>query len=588
MEETLVKIRSLLLCAAVCACAAFAQPAIADKGVKSAAPASPGKLAQGSAFFVLGKGLGPEEAVQGEIPYGRELAGTRVRFQPQEGEAADAFLAMVSSGRVEGIVPSNLPAGKYKVTVITGETASKPVEIEVVPRNAGLATMGAVAGGLVLGRAKRGEEWAPITLLSPARPGEEIELEMAGLGPIEAPDNENPPEAAIAEEAVLRLGNKAEVRAAYLGRNPARPGFDLVRASLPAGDLPLGCGVEVQVKIGDRTTRKALLPLASGDGPCQHPLGWTAERMREILEGAPVTIASATLTSNTTILSVPVPGIPPMETTLEGFTAAFERLKLADFAPNLAQESNEIYINRNGCMLILDDEDVEDFGDAAIEMLDAGEELELAGPESLLEKIKKSAESLLYQTQFSSGGSIPIPGLPGGIPIPGLPGGDAKNKIAAGKYRLKGRGGADIGAFEAETEIKGLMKWEGYDKLNEVDRSQPFVLRWTGATADDDVWASGISEGPAPEDPSRRVARAFVCLARGDAGEIRVPVEILSRLPVSAVEDEEGLPAGAVSLSQSNRSGTGQFRPPLAKGGQVDAGEFGWHRNFSKPGVKFR
>jgi len=80
-----VKIPNLLLCAVLCAGASFAQPAIAERGVRSAAPAAPGKLAQGSAFFILGKGLGPEEAVQGEIPYGKELAGTRVRFQPEGG-----------------------------------------------------------------------------------------------------------------------------------------------------------------------------------------------------------------------------------------------------------------------------------------------------------------------------------------------------------------------------------------------------------------------------------------------------------------------------------------------------------------------
>jgi len=574
-----VKIPNLLLCAVLCAGASSAQPVVAEKGVRSAAPASPGRLAQGSAFFILGKGLGPEEAVQGGIPFGKELAGTRVRFQPQEGEAADAFLAMVSSGRVQGIVPSNLPAGKYKVTVIAGEAASEPVGIEIVPRNAGLATMGAVGGGLVLGRARRGEAWAPITLLSPARPGEEIELEMAGLGPIAAPDNENPPEAAIGEDAVLRQGNRAEVRAAYLGRNPARPAFDLVRAVLPSEGLPLGCGVEVQVEIGERLTRRALLPVASGDGPCEHPFGWTAERMQQILDGAPVTIASAVLTSTATIVSAPVPGFPPLEITAEGFTAAFERLTLADFAPNLSQESSEIYISRNGCMLILGEDGEEEADDPSVEMLDAGEELELAGPENLLEKIKKSPESLLYVTQFGSGGSFPIPGLPGG---------DTKHKIPAGKYRLKGKGGPDIGTFESEIEIKSLMKWEGSDKLDEVDRSQPFVLRWTGATANDDVWAFGISEGQAPEDPSRKVMRGFACLARGDAGEIRVPVEILSRLPASAVDGEESLPAGALLLSQSNRSDGSQFRPPLAAGGNVDAGNFGWSRTFSKAGVRFR
>lgn len=584
-----MKIRSLCLCVVLCAGAAFAQPAIAEKGVRGAAPASPGKLAQGSAFFVIGSGLGPEEAVMGEVPYGTELAGTRVRFQPEEGEAAEAFVVSAASSRVEGIVPSNLPEGKYKVIVVAGEDSSEPVEVEVVSRNAGLATMGAVAGGLVQGRARHGDEWAPITLLAPARPGGEIELEMAGLGPIDAPDNENPPETALADEAFLLVGGKLEVPASYLGRNPARPGYDLVRASLPADELPLGCGVEVQVKIGDRTTRRALLPLASDDGPCQHPLGWTAERMQEILDGSPVTIATATLASTTTILALPdEEEFPPMEISTEGFTAAFERLKLADFAPNLSQESNEMYLNRNGCILILgEDEDVEAAG-VALEMLDAGEELELAGPGGLDEKVRKSAETLIYQAQFASEGSVSIPGLPGGIPIPGLPGGEKKNRIGAGTYRLKGNGGADIGAFEAEIEIRSLMKWEDVEELNGVDRSQPLVFRWTGAAAEDDVWASGMSEGPAPEDPSRKVARGFVCLARGDAGEIRVPAEILSRLPASAAGEDEELPSGVVSLSQSNRQGGDPFLPPLVQGGNVDAGRFGWHRTFSKAGVKFQ
>jgi hypothetical protein len=43
-----------------------------------------------------------------------------------------------------------------------------------------------------------------------------------------------------------------------------------------------------------------------------------------------------------------------------------------------------------------------------------------------------------------------------------------------------------------------------------------------------------------------------------------------------------------VSLTQSSRAASGRFRPPLAAGGSVDAGDFRWNRAFSRPGVAFR
>ena len=576
----------LLSCVFVCAAMA-AQPVIRENGVRSAAPAKAGVLAQGSAFVVLGQGLGPDEAVRGEIPYGKELAGTRVRFAPENGEAVEAFLIEAGASRIEGIVPSTLKAGKYKVSVLKDGESSDEAEVEVSARNAGLATLGGVSGGLAAGRVKRGEAWREITLASPARPGDEVELEMAGLGPIEAADNENPPEAGLADPAALVIGGNVEAEATYLGRNPAKPGYDLVRARLPEEGLPLGCGASVQVRIGDKTTRRALLPLGARDsnGACEHPLGWSEDRLREMLEGSPVTVASAAL-SSTTIL---FPGLedeeeaPAKELKTEVFTAEFLRLRLADFAPGLEQDMSGIFISRRGCMVILDEEEGEDeAGDG--ELLDAGQELALTGPGGLAEKAKKAAESLVYQVQLSA---PPIPGIPG-FPIPGIPGGDQKERIVAGKYRLAGPGGADVDAFETELEIRGVFEWLDRAKVKEVDRGAGLLLKWKDATEAEDVVVVGTSTGPAPEDEAKKVTRSFVCVAPGDAGEIEVPAEILSKLPASEIDEEEEIPAGALMLTQTNRTNAYPFRPPLKQGGAMDAGEFSFWKSFVKPGVKFR
>jgi uncharacterized protein (TIGR03437 family) len=576
-----MRLTGILVCAiTLCAGLAAAKPQISARGVRSAGSVADRKIARGSAFHVWGKALGPAEAVKAEAPYGVELGGVTIAFASGE-TVIQAFVVEAGAERITGILPSSTPPGEYQVTVTSGGETSEKFKVQVVDRNLGFVTAEAVAGGFASGRIKAPDvDPVAIGLVSPVRPGQPIELDAAGLGPIETPDNEFPPEANVVEGAVLVLNGALEVPVTYLGRNPQRPGYDLVRATLPAEGLPSGCGVTMRLKFGDVTTGRVALPAANSEArACGNPLGLPVESLERMQTGGTITTGSANLTQQAIDLGIvlpPIPGFPPLPASVksETFDAGFDRHTLASFSSFFADGTTQITLNRNGCTVF----EGEGAG-AAFEVdatpLDAGAELTLTGLGNLDTKVKRDANSGRYSLQLTSPGAG-FPPSPGG----------GQDKIVKGAYKLSGPGGADVGPFEATATVTDTITWTNKDDIKEVDRGVELKFAWTGGAAADLTYALGLASGKAPEDGAKDVTRGFICVAAGDAGGITVPVEILQKMPQTSGEDIDKL--GMLTLQYTSAWDAGKFKAPLTAGGELEFGFFTWSMGSTKPGVPFK
>ena len=94
---------------ALCATMAAAKPQITEKtGVRTlTAVSEPGTIARGSVFVVTGKELGPEEAIQAEVPYGQELGGVSVAFTTLDDSAVVSAYVVSASATMTRAITAN-------------------------------------------------------------------------------------------------------------------------------------------------------------------------------------------------------------------------------------------------------------------------------------------------------------------------------------------------------------------------------------------------------------------------------------------------------------------------------------------------
>ena len=201
-------------------------------------------------------------------------------------------------------------------------------------------------------------------------------------------------------------------------------------------------------------------------------------------------------------------------------------------------------------------------------MLDAGNPLRLNGPNASNVAVEQFQGSRIYsKTLYQSG----IPGFPGsetGAPT-----------IAAGTYTLAGTGGANVGPFTATVTVPAPLNWTNRDSINEVNRSQPLNVTWSGGGSDV-VSISGGSysrAGGTEIDPIFEGA-FFLCYQNASAGSFAVPVSVLSQLPASP---DATLP-GSLSVQLGGPANGGPFSAPLTAGGNIDRGSFTYSYGFIK------
>ncbi len=583
-----------LLATSVCASLAFAKPQIsAKRGVRTlAATADPGVLARGSVFSVAGVELAPVDPVTFDVPYPQDAGGLTVALTTADDAATvQAYILSIAPEKIVALVPSATPAGDYKVTVTYNGETSDPYPVKVADQNFGLIT----AAGLVKGQAS-GRVLVPdtgavaVTYTKAITPGAAVEFDATGWGPIDTPDNEYPAGGSVIGDAVIVMAGQ-EIPITYLGRNPARPGYDLVQFTLPTENVPTGCDVEFQIKYWGTTSSSFSMPLvASADASCTNPMGVSPASLEQLVNGGSIVFGDFTLTRQS--ISATVQGIS-MDTTTEAVAGGFDSYNAEAFALYAAQNFMQQYLVNpdNGCYLFTTaDTDPSVSGPASV-AVDAGDQLTLTGP-GLTKDVPRS-EGNTYELSLSTstgigGGGFPgIPSIPGLPNIPGLPGtGATSNVLVAGQYKITGTGGTVVGPFEATTSMTSPITWTNKDAITAVTRANDLSILWSGGTDTDLVEVTGLSRGPAPEDNSRVVNRVFTCWAKGSAQQIVVPSSVLQQMPaasgVEISDDPSQVTLGSLSVQQVNLPIDGLFTAPLVAGGNTEPGAFAWLVGWTK------
>jgi uncharacterized protein (TIGR03437 family) len=560
------RIALVLFSLAALASALPGKPQITQKtGVQTlAGVADRNALARGSVFAVTGTELAASvDVIAGEVPYPQVLEGVSVNFSSADGAVTgQAYLISISAGRLLAIVPSFLPAGDYSVTVTLNEESSDPYAVKVVDSNFGLITDYGGPGGLAQGRILAADaDPVAVSFLAPVTPLASLEFDATGSGAVDGSDNEAPPEANRFEGAVLVVG-ELEIPITYLGRNPARPGFDKLVVTMPEGELPTGCLVEFAVKAADQILATFSLPVANdATVACEHPFGVSPEGLATLANGGSIIRGGMYVTRNHIYVSMEGFSFTSVNENFSGVFNSVDEAALTWMALNARTASK---YEPNGCIVF-------DAGSGGISTpnVDAGDPLTLTGPGGINLAIPRVDYSA-YALQISAGIS--------GITIPGYPGADYAPTVVPGTYNLHGPGGTVVDAFDISMDASTALTWSNPELVKDgVNRSSDLPVLWTGAGDDDMIQVIGNVVGAAPEDASKQVSRSFICQGKGSDGQIVVPADVLVRMPlVEAVSVEEPVRQANFTLSQSSNIDKWLFRAPLVGGGLTEKSAYGF------------
>lgn len=473
-EDSLMSIgRILLALASLTYGQASAAPVIAKGAVlNNASYARDGALnraiAQGSVFAIFGKGLGPSTLMQVQsFPLTATLGGTSVKISTG-GRTIDALPIYVSDGQVGAVLPSSTPLGAGTVTVTFQGETSAPEAITVVRRSFGVFTLNQAGSGPAIVQNFNSESDQPLnSLITPARPGQSVTLWGTGLGPVAADDASGPAPGDLDSGITVYVGGiAANVR--YRGRSGCCAGIDQVVFDIPQGVQ--GCYVPVHVVgRGLLSTRENLtIPVEhtvsnsvtiavapQGQNACSDPSGLTAAELLALQKPGALRVGAFTFMRRPAAL---------FEATQDTAAGQFSRF---DFAGFLKSRGIFGVPALGSCLQYQVDLNELDSADPIRgTSLDAGSELRVSGPngERQLTRDASGAYSAFLGGKAVSGGSTP-------------------SYLAPGSYTLSnGRGGTDVGAFEAKFSVPAPLTWTNKNPDAFAKSFNPTV-EWQGGEA---------------------------------------------------------------------------------------------------------
>jgi uncharacterized protein (TIGR03437 family) len=591
---------ALSLCIILAATMALhaAPPRIAadSAGVRSLAASSDRTaVARGGVFEIQGQGLGPAPApdaetgiFKAEAPYPLEFVGVSVAIYPSDGDAAasaGAYLVSVSERRIVAQLPSTLPPGAYRAIVtFNGEKSEPSAVFKVADSNPGIVVStggnSGLAAGQIVPAADDQQAPSPITLANAASPGITIQLDLTGFARDEAsgtPENEPQPENNLFPEAVILIG-ELEVPISYLGPNPNKPGYFLLTATLPSEGLPTSCLEAIRIRLNADATLDGpvYLPLrAAGEPFCKHPNGVTDEGLATLAAGGSIVRGSFTLVR---VSGESSSGGMTFRTVSDQLSGGFVRYTAEEIAEMAIRSLSASKVDpETGCVIF---DEVE--GVSGGVFVDAGPNIKLTDPVWNHTVARGTGVSLnQYNVSLSS--------FFNGAPIPGVP--TAGLIYNPGPHNITGPGGAVVGPFSVDINASPAMRWTNMDATTEVDTSKDLVFTHSGAGAEDTIAATGTVHGPAPEDTSRMVKRAWICYSKGGAGRVVVPSSLLRKLPrVTAAElaNSRSGRYSSLAIGSYNPEGEGVFRAPLTEGGLTERAVFLFNYTWAKTPVPVR
>jgi uncharacterized protein (TIGR03437 family) len=540
-------------------------------------------IAQGSIFVVKGTNLSGSGFKQLGFPLPTTTDNVKITFTPAGGGAGtDAFLVYTynQSGvnQLAGVLPSNLAAGTYNVTVTNGSATSQPFSVTVVQRKLGLITQDSTGSGLAVVQNYISATQLDVnrfttgsisgTTISPAKPGQVLIAWATGMGPVSGGDNTASPGFNFAESGVnvqVIVGGMT-ITPVYAGRAPGLAGADQINFTLPA-NTPTGCTVPLEISVNGVRSNPTFLAIApnAGSAACAAP-GFTDVQLERFDRGGTFTVGYFGLSQITQ--TVPQVGTIKFNSAsgtfiqYTGFQLASGSAQTAGItAPGSCQVN---HITTSG-------QDSSPTG-ISYRTLDAGT-VTLSGPAA--SSISNRAFRQLTVKDPTTGNDIISYGMElasEGLSIPGVP--PATGTIVGGTYTLSGAGGRDVGAFSTSLNVGAPLTLTG-GLPSTITRSAGLTLNWTGGNPSDLVQISGGSSTTTGTGANRVTdAWSFACYTTAGAGTFTVPASILTQLPPVSASSTTGGGNLQIVSTPNPTANNGLFTAPLTAGGTTDFGLF--------------
>ena len=387
--------------------------------------------------------------------------------------------------QLDVVLPASTPLGSASIKVTYKGVTSNAFTIQVVASAPGITNYNggvAVATDAVTG--------ALIGYTNSATPGEVLIIWATGLGadPADSDTVYTPSPHPLNTISVQIYLGGVPVEVGYQGAS-IYPGVDVFAITIPQSP-PTGCYISLAVVAGGVPGNTTSLPISGSGGACIDEVnGLTGN---QISPSGGVTLRTGLVS----LVQSDRQAKNGAHTVTTSANAAFETYT-GLHTPNNA-------VSPGGC--IVSDLAVVPVGN--ITGLDPGT-INFAGTGGI---------SGTMTTQFGIKGAFTLSLTPAAIPQSG------------GSYTFTGTGGADVGSFTSTLNFANpIIAWTNPSDAATIDRSQELVVNWTGGNPGSYVFVTGTSTSAAPA-----VTGGFTCLAKVDAGQIKVPSYILSALPAGS------------------------------------------------------
>jgi hypothetical protein len=172
--------------------------------------------------------------------------------------------------------------------------------------------------------------------------------------------------------------------------------------------------------------------------------------------------------------------------------------------------------------------------------LDAGEEIEIAGPAGKLNMV--GGPEGFYRARISRRSTQPF--------------------LVPGEYRISAHGGSAVGPFVTTVRGAQPLTWKNREQLAAVDRRQGVSVEWQNADPHRPVLIVALSV-----DRLSTAAYACLCAAPPGAARFAIPAAMLANLP--ATQADAGLPQSLLLLMQSATGAYARFQTRGLPGGTV-------------------
>ncbi len=466
------------------------------------APGLPaGSIAQGSIFSIFGTGLGPAQpAQQGSFPLTPTFQGVSIQVT-QKTTVVNAIPLYVANGQINALMPSNTPLGWVSLRVTFNNVKSNPSPVFIVRDSPGIFTLtGTGLGPAAIQNVVSATERPLNSNQASAKPGQVVVLYATGLGPISAPDVNQPPVGNVSTPVeVWVAGIPATI--AYSGRSPCCSGLDEVDFVVPT-NAPSGCWVPVYLRTSHSTVSNfTSIAIDPAGGACSDPSNSVASA---IVSGGSLGLLSL----NRIAIHEDVGVNAPVDIINDyvAFTATSNPSGPFGFVPFLSLPPPGACTSYQGIGDFLQSGSVPQ---ASVRSLDGGKQLSIKGPSSQQSVTTVANASVL-------GSYLPLYSIPNRL------------VLAPGAYTVQTNGGADVPSFSASITVPGALNWSNRDQTTVINRAQPLTLNWSGAPEGQPVVIMGVGS-LLPLNSSA----VFVCVARAGATSFVVPPEVLAAMPAS-------------------------------------------------------